>query len=157
MKPSAFYRWNSGNLLENRTRGALAEWLIHQALGIQSEFRDEWEPVDAEINGLSLEIKSAAYEQSWEQAAPSRIVFPISQRVAHLCVCCLLKGCEPADTSTWMFCVVATGDLPQQLTIGLESLKVIAGEAIRYSQLASEIKRHQPPPWRHAEEGLAPC
>ncbi|MFQ6540056.1 MULTISPECIES: hypothetical protein [Aphanothece] len=25
----AFLRWNSGHLLENRTRGAYAEWLVH--------------------------------------------------------------------------------------------------------------------------------
>lgn len=62
MDLNAFYRWNSGNLLENRTRGAFAEWLVHQALGIQSEFREEWAPVDAEIDGLTIEIKSAAYE-----------------------------------------------------------------------------------------------
>ena len=44
---SAFYRWNSGKLLENRTRGAFAEWLVHRALTISSEFREEWAPVDA--------------------------------------------------------------------------------------------------------------
>ena len=30
----AFLRWNSGHLLENRTRGAYAEWLVHRALGL---------------------------------------------------------------------------------------------------------------------------
>lgn len=34
MNLAAFYRWNSGNLLANRTRGAFAEWLVHQAFGI---------------------------------------------------------------------------------------------------------------------------
>ncbi len=143
MDLAAFYRWNSGNLLENRTRGAFAEWLIHQALGIQSEFRVEWELVDAVIDGMTLEIKSAAYQQSWKQTAPSRIVFKIHQRAADLYVFCLLTGREPADLSAWMFWVVATSDLPQQQTIGLEPLKAIAGEAIQYGELPSEIKRHQ--------------
>lgn len=44
---NAFYRWNSGHLLENRTRGAFAEWLVHRALNINSEFREEWAPVVA--------------------------------------------------------------------------------------------------------------
>jgi hypothetical protein len=29
--PDAFLRWNSGHLLENRTRGAYAEWLVPRA------------------------------------------------------------------------------------------------------------------------------
>lgn len=146
MDLSAFYRWNSGNLLDNCTRGVFAEWLIHQALGIQSEFREEWAPVDATTpNGLTLEIKSAAYEQSWEQSAPSRIVFSISQRVADLYVFCLLTGREPADISTWTFWVVPTTALPNQKTIGLEPLKALAGEGISYGQVASVIEGHQSP------------
>ena len=139
MDLSAFYRWNSGNLLENRTRGAFAEWLVHQALGIESEFREEWAPVDAVIDDITMEIKSAAYEQSWEQAAPSRIVFPITQRVAQLYVFCLLSGREPADTNTWTFWVVPTSALPQQESISLESLKALAGESIGYEELAATV------------------
>ena len=56
----AFYRWNSGHLLENRTRGAFAEWLVHRALNISSEFREEWAPVDATYKGINIEVKSAA-------------------------------------------------------------------------------------------------
>lgn len=130
MDLDSFYRWNSGNLLENRTRGAIAEWLVHQALGIQSEFREEWAAVDAEIDGITLEIKSAAYEQSWEQVKPSLISFPISQRTAQLYVFCLLNGRDPADTGTWTFWVVPTGELPQQKTIGMGPLKALAGEGI---------------------------
>ena len=144
MDLSAFYRWNSGNLLENRTRGAFAEWLVHQALGIQSEFREEWAPVDATTSdGLTLEIKSAAYEQSWEQSAPSRITFPISQRAADAYVFCLLSGRDPLEMSAWTFWVVATSDLPNQKTIGLEPLNALAGEGIAYGQLASVLEGHQ--------------
>ena len=140
MNVVAFYRWNSGNLLENRTRGAFAEWLVHKALGIASEFREEWAPVDAEIDGITLEIKSAAYEQSWEQTAPSRIVFRITQRVAQLYVFCLLSGQEPADTSTWTFWVVPTSSLPKQDSISLEPLKALAGEGVGYGELAGEVR-----------------
>jgi hypothetical protein len=82
---------------------------VNQALGIQSEYREEWAPVDATTaDCITLEIKSAAYEQSWEQAAPSRIVFSITQRVADLYVFCLLSGREPADKAAWTFWVVPT-------------------------------------------------
>jgi len=136
----AFYRWNSGNLLENRTRGALAEWLVHQALGIQSEFRQEWAQVDANIDGVTLEIKSAAYQQSWEQTRFSRIVFPISQRVAQLYMFCLLNGRNPANTDAWSFWVVPTRSLPEQGTIGLKPLKTLAGDGVGYGALAAAIR-----------------
>ena len=141
MDLSAFYRWNSGNLLENRTRGAFAEWLVHQALGIESEFREEWAPVDATTpDGLTLEIKSAAYEQSWEQAGPSRIVFPIKQRTADAYVFCLLSGRDPANTTTWCFWVVSTRDLPSQSSIGLKPLKALAGDPITYEDLPNAVQ-----------------
>ena len=35
----AICRLNSGHLLENRTRGAYAEWLVHRALGCQMSIR----------------------------------------------------------------------------------------------------------------------
>ena len=59
-----FYRWNSGKLLENGTRGAFAEWFVHKAFGIQSQYREEWAPVDATCNGKTYEIKASGYEQS---------------------------------------------------------------------------------------------
>ena len=83
---NAFYRWNSGHLLENRTRGAFAEWLVHRALNINSEFREEWAPVDATYKGITIEIKSAAFEQSWPQERPSSIVFSMRQR-CPMCMC----------------------------------------------------------------------
>ena len=141
MNLTEFYSWNSGNLLENRTRGAFAEWLVHQALGIESQYREEWAPVDATTaNGTTLEIKSAAYEQSWEQLAPSRIVFSITQRVADLYVFCLLSGREPVDTTAWTFWVVPTAELPEQDSIALEPLKAFAGDVVGYSELRSTIE-----------------
>ncbi len=133
---SAFYRWNSGNLPKNRTRCAFAEWLVHQGLVIESEFREEWAPVDAEIDGITLEVKSAAYEQSWEQKVPSRIVFPITQRVVQLYVFCLLNGREPAESSTWTFWVVPTSSLPNKDSISVEPLKALAGDGVGYEELA---------------------
>ncbi len=38
-----FLRWNSSHLLENRTRGAYAECLVHRALGLDpGQHRVEW-------------------------------------------------------------------------------------------------------------------
>ena len=87
----AFLRWNSGHLLENRTRCAYAEWLVHRALGLDpGEHRIEWAEVDVTDGAITLEVKSAGYVQAWQQEGPSVISFPIEQRVATAYVFCLL-------------------------------------------------------------------
>ena len=51
----AFLRWNSGHLLENRTRGAYAEWLVHRALGLDpGQHRVEWAEVDVTFGSITL-------------------------------------------------------------------------------------------------------
>ena len=53
----AFCRWNSGHLLENRTRGAYAEWLVHRALNLDpGEHRVEWAEVDVRAGELTLRL-----------------------------------------------------------------------------------------------------
>jgi len=141
-----FYRWSSGNLLENRTRGAFAEWLVHKAFGIQSQYREEWAPVDATSDGKTYEIKASGYEQSWEQSKPSEIRFQIQQRVADSYIFCLLKGRNPADTTEWTFWVVPTDTLPNQKSIGLKALNALAGEGLNYEalkDLAESLSRRE--------------
>jgi hypothetical protein len=91
-----FLRWNSGHLLENRTRGAYAEWLVHRALGLDpGEHRIEWAEADVTDGAITLKVKSAAYVQAWEQEGLSVISFPIEQRVATAYVFCLLAEQDP--------------------------------------------------------------
>ena len=134
-KLTTFYRWNSGHLLENRTRGAFAEWLVHRALNISSEFREEWAPVDANYKGISIEIKSAAYEQSWPQERPSSIVFSMRQKVSDLYVFCLMRGHTPEDLDHWDFWVVPTRALPDQVSISLNPLRELFGDPVSFEEL----------------------
>ena len=134
-KLTTFYRWNSGHLLENRTRGAFAEWLVHRALNISSEFREEWAPVDANYKGISIEIKSAAYEQSWPQERPSSIVFSMRQKVSDLYVFCLMRGHSPEDLDHWDFWVVPTRALPNQDSISLNPLRELFGDPVSFEEL----------------------
>ena len=134
-KLTTFYRWNSGHLLENRTRGAFAEWLVHRALNINSEFREEWAPVDAVYKGINIEIKSAAYEQSWPQERPSSIVFSMRQKVSDLYVFCLMRGHTPEDLDHWDFWVAPTRALPNQDSISLNPLKERFGDPVSFAEL----------------------
>jgi len=79
---SDFWSWNQSDLIENRTRGILAEFIVKKALEIESDKRIEWDNFDLITNkGKRLEIKSAAYIQSWEQKKYSVINFGISPTV----------------------------------------------------------------------------
>lgn len=137
---NSFYQWNSGHLLENRTRGAFAEWLVHRSLGLSGEFREEWAPVDATYNGTTIEIKSAAYEQSWPQEKPSSIVFSMRQKVSDLYVFCLMRGHTPEDLNHWDFWVVPTEKLPNQQTISLNPLKALLGDPVSVAELKPVIE-----------------
>jgi len=143
----AFLRWNSGHLLENRTRGAYAEWLVHRALGLNpGEHRIEWAEVDVTDGAITLEVKSAAYVQSWQQSGPSVIRFPIEQRVATAYVFCLLAEqdpelVDPQDLSQWLFWVVPTRQLHgERKSIELQPLIRAYGPGISYRLLPGCIR-----------------
>lgn len=142
-----FWSWNQSDLIENRTRGILAEFIVKKALKIEFEKRIEWDNFDLITNnGKKLEIKSAAYIQSWKQRKLSEINFGISpsvgakdnpeydgtkRRWADYYIFCLLKNKDqesinPLDLSQWTFFILKTEVLnkykPHQKSIGINSL-----------------------------------
>ncbi|MDC1362090.1 hypothetical protein N8203_03190 [Crocinitomicaceae bacterium] len=160
---SDFWSWNQSNLIENRTRGILAEFIVKNALEIISDTRKEWDEYDLESNtGKKLEIKSAAYLQSWEQENYSKISFGIAptygtdnydgtkKRWSDYYIFCLLKNKDqntinPLDVSQWTFFVLSTEILneqrPLQKTIGLNSLMKLEPIQCRYSELKKVIDK----------------
>ena len=119
--------WCYPNLLENITRGVVAEYLVACALGLDGTPRVEWDSVDLRYPRGTIEVKSAAYLQSWTQKKFSAIQFDIAkrtnfwnsatgksetlttpQRVADLYVFCLLaekdqRRVDPLDPDQWIF------------------------------------------------------
>ena len=73
-----YWRWSGSDLLDNAQRGVLAEFLVARALGVTDEPRAEWAAYDIRYRNRKVEIKSAAYAQSWPQKAPSTISFTIA-------------------------------------------------------------------------------
>jgi len=130
-----FWRWSSSDLVSNATRGVLAEFLVASALGLNGGVRNEWDAYDLTTEtGVKIEVKSAAYVQSWYQRKLSNIVFNISQtrawdsgtnlqakekkRQADVYVFCLLHHKDkdtinPMDLSQWTFYAVSTERLEQ--------------------------------------------
>lgn len=70
-----FWRFALGDLRMNNARGYLAEFVVSTALGLQNARRVEWDAYDILWNEITIEVKSSAYLQSWEQRRLSSIRF----------------------------------------------------------------------------------
>ncbi len=162
----SFWQWSASDLVSNATRGILAEYIVAQALGIaDKQIRDEWAAYDLETkDGIKIEVKSAAFIQSWYQKQYSRISFrtpktlswgtdtnvqsKLAKRQSDVYVFALLSHKEkstinPLDVSQWEFFVVPTKTLDarkrSQHSITLPSLIKICGGSIQYDDLKSFI------------------
>jgi hypothetical protein len=64
-----FWRWSVSDLVSNATCSRLAEFIVALAMDITlNEPRDEWGAYDMQTrDGIKIEVKSAAYLQSWTQ------------------------------------------------------------------------------------------
>ena len=168
-----FWRWAGSRLTDNGWRGAFAEFLVAHALGLALERpREERDECDLRRGGLRIEVKSAAYIQSWRQRAYSPISFEIApkrygwdarrethaaldppRRTADVYVFCLLKHkhqptLDPLDVTQWAFHVVPECRLPSQDRISLRPLRKL-GAALEYGELESAVGRAE------AEAGTA--
>ena len=143
-----YWRWAYSDLLSNAARGKLAEYLVGCALDACDGVRTDWDAYDLRTpEGWKVEVKSAAYWQSWPQKEPSKIVFRIPRalgwnaednsffdqptRAADVYVFAVLSHLDkatidPLDVSQWDFYVLATAVLEQncaeQKTIALGAL-----------------------------------
>ena len=71
-----FWQWYASDLLNNSTRGILAEYLVTKAIDSSDKPRKEWDTYDVLTKeGLKIEVKSASYIQSWDQKDFSKIAF----------------------------------------------------------------------------------
>ena len=172
-----YWRWSGSILLDNVQRGVLAEFLVASTLDLTREARLEWGAYDLELRcgngrrGIRIEVKSAAYLQSWPQDEDSRISFGIAPlkrlwdpktncteslrepvRTADMYVFCHFKprieereSAEPLDVSQWDFFVVPTQVLDRERpgggTIGLKAVKALGFGPTAYDELRGEIER----------------
>jgi hypothetical protein len=148
-----FWSWAYSDILSNRNRSIFAEFLVATALGEINYPRIEWDAVDLRYRGKKIEVKSAAYVQSWQQNKPSNIRFDIgkklgwqaetnssaivAERNADCYVFCLFteQNREQAnilDIEKWKFFIVQTRQLEErfsnQKSVSLNYLKSICLE-----------------------------
>jgi hypothetical protein len=161
-----FWRWSVSDILSNATRGRFAEFIVAAAMNMdQTLLRDEWSAYDLESpDGIKIEVKSAAYIQSWFQRNLSKISFSIKpslhwdsltntqslekKRHADVYVFCLLHHddkltVDPLNMNHWEFYVLGTNEIDDyprsQHSITLKSLQGLT-KAISYDQLSESIR-----------------
>ncbi|MGW4647232.1 hypothetical protein [Kitasatospora sp. NPDC004289] len=156
-----FWRYAMPDLRTNTTRGLLAEYLVHRAVGAVQR-NEEWASFDVlRPDGLRIEVKTSAYLQSWGQRQLSTIQFSrlrgrtwdpetgeaLEQSYnADVYVFCLHTAqthadYDPLDVGQWSFYVAprAVVEATGQLSIGLASVRRLCGEAAAYGELAQRI------------------
>lgn len=164
----SFWQWMCSDLVSNVTRGVLAEFLVARALGLgRKDIRDDWAAYDLETpEGVKVEVKSAAFIQTWAQQKPSTISFVIpktrtwddatgilaqeARRQADVYVFALLahgdqRTIDPLNVDQWRFYVVQTADLNartrSQHSISLRSLEALSGGPVSYIDLRAAVER----------------
>ena len=164
----SFWQWSTSDLVSNATRGVLAEYIVARALGLHAEdARNEWAAYDLETeDGIKVEVKSAAFVQSWHQERLSSIEFRVRKtqawdpetnlriherrRQADVYVFALLAhqdkhSIDPLNIGQWQFYVLPTSALDarqrSQYSITLKSLQRMCGSPVGYGDLAEAVNR----------------
>ncbi len=161
-----FWQWSGSDLLSNVTRAILAEYIVACDLGCADGLRDEWGPFDFRTqSGVTVEVKSAAYLQSWAQNDYTKISFNIrptiawdpetntftggKRRQARVYVFCLLdhrdkRTVDPMNLYQWRFFIVPTGRLNQNFgdrkQITLQALLSIEPLEARFGEIGDMIE-----------------
>jgi hypothetical protein len=158
-----FWSWAYSDVLNNRNRSILAEFLVASALGLLDTPRVEWDAVDLRYRGRGIEVKSAVYLQSWPQQELSTIRFDVAKKLgwgapantyatepvrsAGCYVFCLYPETDPAkadvlDANAWQFYVLSRAHmdrtLGEQKSIGLARLQSLC-DPVAYGDLKDRI------------------
>lgn len=163
----SFWQWSASDLVSNATRGVLAEYIVSQALGVANGIWNEWDAFDIRTKtDVKVEVKSAAYVQTWYQRRLSQIVFTVGPRrgfdpktnvlddqpkwQAEVYVFALLavqekKAVDPLKLEQWAFYVLPVSVLEKrkrsQHSITLKSLQSLCPLPVRFAELADAIHR----------------
>lgn len=165
-----FWRWSVSDLVSNATRGILAEYIVACALGVAHGVRAEWDAYDLlTLSGVRIEVKSAAYLQSWFHRKLSNITFGIRptrhwdaatsliendlRRQGQIYIFCVLKHkdkatVDPLNLEQWEFYVLSADVLnerfPTQKTISLSSLLKLNPCKATFEELAACVQGLSP-------------
>ena len=159
-----FWQFALGDLRMNNARGYLAEFIVAKGLGLQKARRAEWDAYDLIWDDITIEVKSSAYLQLWDQRRASKIVFtgltgtrwhprhdldPSGPRYkAMVYVFCVQAATEhdryeALRLDQWTFYVVARSKLAAlgQKSVGLARVESLSGGPVAWSDLAPAVEQ----------------
>ena len=162
-----FWQWSMSGLVDNTTRGVLAEFIVARAIGASTVgARDPWAAFDLMTpEGIKIEVKSSSYVQSWAQSRLSDIIFSIApsyawdpeigdfedeyKKQAEVYVFALLahrdkSTVDPMDLNQWKFYVVPTAELNthfgNQKQVALSRLEALASP-VDFDELKTAVSQ----------------
>jgi len=163
---ASFWCWAFSDFVSNTARGILAEYIVARAVGIgDTGVRPEWASFDVTTpEEIKIEVKSAAYIQSWQQNDYSKISFSVAKkrgwdaqtglaveptRHADVYVMALLHHRDqgtlnPLNLDQWSFYVVVRQALDDRIrsqhSITMPSLTGMGIKPVPYSDLGAAVR-----------------
>ncbi|MCT4587768.1 MAG: hypothetical protein N4A71_08100 [Carboxylicivirga sp.] len=161
-----FWEYAYSNLIDNRNRAALAEYIVAEAMQATNTPETSWESYDIlSPEGIKIEVKCSGFVQSWKQNKLSSPSFDIKKkygwkgdtnewdgildRQADVYVFCLhtetdKDNLKPLASDSWRFYVVATSvineKLPEHKSVGISTIEsTLKVNRIKYEDLKQEI------------------
>ena len=160
-----FWQFALGDLRMNNARGYLAEYLVGTALGIQELQRIEWDSYDLLFGAITIEVKSSAYLQLWDQKELSTLNFtglqgirsnprapdggrdPLGRRLNAMVYVFGVQTSTSHDVydqlnvAQWDFYVVSRSDLAStnQNSLGIARVKSLSGGATAWDDLKAAV------------------
>jgi hypothetical protein len=164
---SDFWQWAYSDLLQNTTRGVLAEYIVAVLLGVDKTPRNPWLPFDLKLNdGTTIEVKTMSRLQAWLQKELSDPKVVISEKRswnpdsgtmeqtpslnADIYVICYFTSeehseADPLNLDQWNFFVLDKKEVSEVLktskSISLKTLNKMNKRPLKAPELQSEIFR----------------
>jgi hypothetical protein len=165
-----FWSWAYSDLLQNTTRGVLAEYIVAVLLGIDDTPRMPWDAYDLRLeDGTTVEVKTMSLLQGWAQKqlsspriviGPTRAWDPQTSTMeieptfnAELYIFCYFQAdshdtAEPLDLDQWAFYVLPRSVLIEVLgnrkSITLKHLEKHGIIPLTASELANTARNSRP-------------
>ena len=161
-----FWQWSFSDLMQNTTRGILAEYIVATLLGIDDNVRNPWFAFDLELpDGRTIEIKTMTLLQAWAQKqlskprvvlAPTRKWDPKTGEMenestfnADIYIICFFNSTDyatanPLDFTQWEFFAFTKKQIIKLLngrkSISLENLEKTGRKPSKSHELKAVIK-----------------
>lgn len=157
-----FWEWYASYSIDSSVRGALAEFLVMKALGIEQR-RSHWGKCDLVSGSFSFEIKSSAkitckHPESGAISENKRIVFDIADRHHHITgdswsekercsdmyIFCFLCDLPVTNTDNWEFYPVLTSDINASFghakTVSLSRIRELS-DPVSFQDLRTTVNK----------------